>query len=679
MIKTGTSQDETLVGGSGNDTLDGGTGNDYLVGEAGNDTYNVHDLHTQIYDSSGTDRGVVYVDFYKTHTDVENWTWAAGVQKLPYWIDALLPGSAPGFLPLLGGSKTMYYAFPTAVPSYFSADDRSGFQAFNASQKAFVKTALAYISSIIDIQFVETANPNAPNVIAFVDNVQESSAGYAYYPYDQYIGSDVLLDSYSSNLAPADGSYSALTYIHEIGHALGLKHPFSHVDATGESGEAPFLSDAEDSTQWTVMSYTSREQEYHLRYSPFDIAALQYLYGPSTQKQTDDIYTLHADSTNFIWDGGGADTIDGSALTQGMTLYLTAGYRGYIGTQSSLVSSAGQVTVNFGTTIENAKGGAGSDIIVGNVASNHLYGGAGDDTLTGGVGDDTLDGGTGIDTAVFSGTRSNFILANTGTAASYIAIDRVATEGWDTLTGIEKISFTGSMVTLGTVSDIGLYTEGTSSRDILQGTSGQDIMLAGDGNDIVQPGVGNDYVDGGAGLDTVIQSGTRTGFTVSRTSNDITVTNNAGLQGSDWLQNVERVVFDDAGVAFDIDGNAGQVYRLYQAAFDRSPDLPGLGFWMSHMDKGMALSEVSFHFQNAAEFASLYGNNVSNTQLVMLLYQNVLHRAPNTIESNFWVNILETGQQSRAVILTSFSESPENQAQLVGVLKNGMDYIPYTG
>lgn len=677
MIKTGTSQNETLVGGSGNDTLDGGTGNDYLVGDAGNDTYLVRDIHTQIYDSSGTDRGVAYVDFYKTNPEVENWTWASGVQKLPYWIDALLPGNAPGYLPLLDGSKTMYYAFPTSAPSYFSSDDRNGFQTFNSIQKEFVKTALAYISGIIDIQFVETNDPDASNVIAFANNVQTGSAGYAYNPYGQAIGSDVLLDSYSSNLAPADGDYAALTYIHEIGHALGLKHPFGHVDAVGAEGEAPFLSDAEDSTQWSVMSYASRSQEYHLRYSPFDIAALQYLYGPSKQTQTDDTYTLHADSANFIWDGGGNDTVDGSALTQGMMLYLTSGYWGYIGTQSSLISSAGQVTVNFGTTIENAKGGAGNDTIVGNATSNHLYGGAGDDTLTGGAGDDTLEGGTGIDTAVFSGTRSNFILANT--AASYIAIDRVATEGWDTLTGIEKISFAGSIVTLGTASDIGLYIEGTLSGDTLQGTSGQDIMFAEAGNDILQPGTGNDYVDGGAGVDTVIQSGMRTGSTVSRTSSDINVTNNVGAQGSDLLKNVERVVFDDAGVAFDIDGNAGKVYCLYQAAFNRSPDLPGLGFWMSYMDKGMDLSEVSSRFQGAAEFANLYGNNVSNTQLVTLLYQNVLHRIPNMTESNFWVNILETGQQSRAVILTSFSESPENQAQLVGILENGMDYIPYTG
>lgn len=470
MIKTGTSQNETLVGGSGNDTLDGGGGNDYLVGDAGNDTYLVRDIHTQIYDSSGTDSGVVYVDFYKTNPEVENWTWASGVQKLPYWIDALLPGSAPGFLPLLGGSKTMYYAFPTSAPSYFSADDRNGFQVLNSTQKEFVKTALAYISGIIDIQFVETTDPDAPNVIAFANNSQGDSAGYAYNPYDQAIGSDVLLDSYSSNLAPADGNYAALTYIHEIGHALGLKHPFGHVDAVGTEGEAPFLSDAEDSTQWSVMSYTSRSQEYHLRYSPFDIATLQYLYGPSKQAQIDDTYTLHADSANFIWDGGGTDTIDGSTLTQALTLYLEPGYWGYIGSKASTISSAGQITINFGTVIETTKGGSGDDTITGNSPDNRIYGQAGNDTLIGGMGNDVLDGGDGNDVfedlserdAIFGGNGSDkLVLSQSSTSmkvtklrGDVFVVNDATSANVAVCRNIEQIQFSDSTLNLSSVATV---------------------------------------------------------------------------------------------------------------------------------------------------------------------------------------------------------------------------------
>ena len=90
---------------------------------------------------------------------------------------------------------------------------------------------------------------------------------------------------------------------HEIGHALGLKHPFDELDADGDVGEAPYLQGAEDSSNWTVMSYVSNANQYHLKLQDLDIAALQYIYGPSTTARTGaDTYTISETSTNFIWD-----------------------------------------------------------------------------------------------------------------------------------------------------------------------------------------------------------------------------------------------------------------------------------------------------------------------------------------------------------------------------------------
>lgn len=443
---------DTLVAGNGLNILDGGVGSDSMYGGTGTDYYIVRDLDDQIFDQGGNDQGTIYVDFYKPSADVENWTWAAGVQRLPYWIDALLPGDATGYAALLGSSKTFYYAFPTTAPTYWPTSDRTGFTAFNEQQKAFARQAMTYISSVIDVHFVETTDVTGLNTVVFANNAQQYSSAYAYYPYDDSIGSDIFIDNTSpGNLTPREGHYSALTLIHEFGHALGLKHTFSD---NGEN-EAPYLPLAEESTQWSVMSYTDRAEDYYLRYSPFDIAALQYLYGPSTAQATSNTYALRTDGSNIIWDGGGTDTIDGSAIAQAITLNLTPGYWGHIGAKSSLMSAAGQITVNFGTTIENAKGGSAGDTITGNTAANQLWGfngndtlrgGEGNDLIDGGGGNDVIDGGTGTDSAVFAGGRSAFDVMKTATG--YRVAAKAGTEGTDTLSSIERLSFDDTSIDL---------------------------------------------------------------------------------------------------------------------------------------------------------------------------------------------------------------------------------------
>src|SRR5207237_620506 len=86
--------------------------------------------------------------------------------------------------------------------------------------------------------------------------------------------------------------------------------------------------------------------------------------------------------------------------------------------------------------------------------------------------------------------------------------------------------------------------------------------------------------------------------------------------------------FDDFSVAYDIDGDAGQAYRLYQAAFNRTPDIGGLGYQMNALDEGLTLTQVAANFIDSPEFQHTYGN-VDDTQFITLLYQNVLHRAPD--------------------------------------------------
>ena len=109
------------------------------------------------------------------------------------------------------------------------------------------------------------------------------------------------------------------------------------------------------------------------------------------------------------------------------------------------------------------------------------------------------------------------------------------------------------------------------------------MVSGGAGNDTLVGGAGNDTLDGGAGLDTALFSGSKAGYTLTRTSSGMTAASAA--DGTDALINIERLQFTDKTLAFDLDGNAGQAYRLYQAAFDRVPDQGGLGYWIDEMDQ----------------------------------------------------------------------------------------------
>jgi hypothetical protein len=214
---------------------------------------------------------------------------------------------------------------------------------------------------------------------------------------------------------------------------------------------------------------------------------------------------------------------------------------------------------------------------------------------------------------------------------------------------------------------------GNDLNNTLTGGAAGNTINGGGGDDfIVVPGTGT--IDGGTGLDTLVLTGLRDSFTVTRTSSGFTIAAKASGKIRDTLAGVERIRFSDTAVALDTDGSAGTAYRIYQAAFDRKPDDAGLGYWIDKLDKGMSLVDVAAGFFNSAEFKALYGASPSNTELINRLYQNVLHRAPEDSGFNYWMSELDSGRRSQATALAQFSESPENQAQLIGVIQNGMDY-----
>lgn len=202
--------------------------------------------------------------------------------------------------------------------------------------------------------------------------------------------------------------------------------------------------------------------------------------------------------------------------------------------------------------------------------------------------------------------------------------------------------------------------------------SGNDTFISSGADDILYGGAGNDYFDGGAGTDTLLYREGRSGRDVSVNSDgSITVSNSSE---TDQLVNIERIQFNDGILSFDADGNAGQAYRIYQAAFDRTPDTGGLSYWINSMDGGNSLAAVADGFVKSAEFAAVYGANANNSAFVAKLYQNVLGRDGEEGGISFWEGQLNQGV-SRAQVLAGFAESEEN---IIGVAPAIADGIWYT-
>jgi V8-like Glu-specific endopeptidase len=213
------------------------------------------------------------------------------------------------------------------------------------------------------------------------------------------------------------------------------------------------------------------------------------------------------------------------------------------------------------------------------------------------------------------------------------------------------------------------------SPTVFMGTSFADSLTGGAGSDVFHGLAGNDTLDGASGIDMAVFSGTRASHTISMlTGGAVQVADTVSARdGIDTLWHVERVQFDDLWVAFDIQGDAGEAYRLYQAAFNRVPDLGGLGFQINALDTGFSLVQIADNFLASPEFQQTYGA-LNDTQYITRLYENVLKREPEAAGLQFHLDELASGQ-SRAMVLTHFSESPECQALVIGAIGNGIAYI----
>lgn len=288
------------------------------------------------------------------------------------------------------------------------------FQPLNDTQQDSLVAALGEWAEVADIEF-QPLDDNATEVgeirVAFSELVYYFGAeAWAYLPADLAMAGDVWFSPYYEGDDFEIGSYGYNTMLHELGHAIGLKHPFDLDPANDIT-----LPENLDNVFYTVMSYTTHPEGFEYiadryPYTPmvFDIAAVQFLYGPNTSHNAGDtVYNFDQSGLYFetIWDGGGEDTIMYSS-TAGARIDLRGGNWSSLGEpvhiqhlwdDSMDFDDERTVWMAEGADIENASGGSGGDEIFGNELDNSLSGNGGDDELSGGAGSDELSGSDGRD------------------------------------------------------------------------------------------------------------------------------------------------------------------------------------------------------------------------------------------------------------------------------------------
>ena len=208
--------------------------------------------------------------------------------------------------------------------------------------------------------------------------------------------------------------------------------------------------------------------------------------------------------------------------------------------------------------------------------------------------------------------------------------DYFSTTTWeDVLDGFDTL--------IGGVSNDDLI--GYGSHSVYQGMGGNDDLLALNptGNLAIYRGKLSEYqINFNQAIDINEHRGL-TGLVIEDAQTD--------RDGRDAVVNIDRLQFADLNLALDTAKGeiAGSAYRIYKAAFDRTPDAGGLGFWINAMDDGASLTSVAAGFINSPEFKQLYGANVTDRDFVTKVYNNVLDRNPDQSGYDFWLGAMGRG------------------------------------
>lgn len=445
-------------------------------------------------------------------------------------------------------------------------------------------------------------------------NSGDAATAYAFYPDNDPRGGDAFYgNTYdgttNSFKDPIAGNYGWHGVLHELGHALGLKHG----QEAGGAGDTA-LPAAYNSLEFSVMTYPSfiGDTTDGYDYEPFgapqtfmmaDILALQTMYGADfTANGGNTVYSWDPSSGDFyvdgalaiapganrvfstIWDGNGIDTYDLSNyatplrinLKPGASSTFSAAQLAFLGGGPNDGFARGNVfnALQFEgdprSLIENANGGSNNDSMTGNAIANVLRGnggadridgGAGNDTLYGGDDDDTIQGGSGIDRAFGNNGNDRFYITagwtggvgesfNGGAGTDTFDTSAVTTAGFNASINLDTGKFApsqgGGAISL---SNVEVAISG-GGNDTLTGSNDVNRLRSGAGNDKLWGLAGDDWLIGDAGDD----------FLIGGTGAD-TLDGGAGRDTASYAQASKGVTANLANAARNAGEAAGDSFR----------------------------------------------------------------------------------------------------------------------
>ena len=510
-----------------------------------------------------------------------------------------------------GDRTVITYSFGNTSSQYDAA--QAAFSStkteFSAQDKAMTREVLSSIAAVCKVAFVEVADSGAQcGAVRYAYSEQPNKMGFSGYAFEPST-SEVGGNVWLGQAQSGREWEFARKFfiVHETGHALGMGHPFEGASA---------LSTAIDIIPNTVMSYSpvagstsGSLSSYPSAPMVLDIAALQELYGAADFNTGNTSYNLAEagfQSFRALWDSHGTDTLDASACAAGVNLDLAPGARSEIGATVQAFAYQGS--------------GASQTFTMSNYT----------DTLT-------IARGADIENA----TGSQFADVIFGNALANVI-------------------------------------HGGAGNDLIDGRGSNDSLFGDAGNDTFRIGAGSATIDDGQGIDTAVFSGSLREFKTVSDAGTYTVTRLSDAGNVTVLRNVEHIEFSDTSmaatqsdaVALPTNALAGQAFRLYQAALDRTPDADGLAFQTRTLESGVSLAQLASNFMASPEFSQHYGP-CNDFQFVANLYNNVLDRTPDGAGLLWHVDRIQHQGVSRADVLVSFSESPENQAKVIGSLQAG--------